>query len=893
MQYLDELLALYPEANRSNKKFILSSLLDAAPDRCGDETARLLWQETAEQDPIVRRQARYVLGRFLPRHTALNYGLPDPADRTSPTSATRVEADDRLIEAEQTTLVQVAGYMLRKVLKEAWELAHSGSPRVRDAACLLMGKLWTHRTVKALGDRTLVEGRISFGPAFALAEIGHKGARTALYEAAWAAGPTDPDIYMLLGSSPTKQSVSILEKHEEKATTYGRTNIAHALSSFPPAMARPLVERILSRDEDWPTAFVLDSIASWGDSSFFELAKQFFEKESSPFLRAQAARAIGTFRSPAAVEFCRARLKDKDPVVQAAAVDGLIRNATDLGALRDDILPLVESSAPRVRVRTMLLLAQSDPARLQEMLTEMVGSESTKDRRAAVHVLGFFGGQGVEDLLGSIAVDDPAPNVRTQAIRSLAGLQTPPAVEQLVATMARTTELDDIKDAMRALSCLDRALVGDALDGVLALPPLATGAAGRALLLRTIGVLAAVAYRPPPEVLLAALDDPEPTVVAGALEGVRRLGDNVPIDTLKKLAKHQDSKVRTRAAGALLTAGEFSAATDFIEMLSKGRESVKMSALNMLVDVACLIPLAVASDRFQGLCGLLRRQREAPEFATYQEGAPGTVSQVEIRPVAKPAAVERAVEYSLRSHHTGRQVIPDLDTLRLAYRAKVKAKQKQAGGTADWKIAARAMFRWPQVLVFVPFLVIGFFMYRAFDAPPPGETPTIQGAASLARGTFGTVELEGVCTAVGTGGKPRVLRPGMVVTAGDQLETDGKASVTLADALGNSIKLAPSSKVAFAEATPMTWSPVEVRYAFAEVAGDVTFDFRKVSETKVRLGASVLTLGRGAARITDDPPAKRVQQMMGEGALIEVTGRLARLTPGKSALVVTEAPPPQ
>lgn len=893
MQYLDELLALYPDANRSNKKFILASLLDATPDRCGDESARLLWEAMAEQDPVVRRQARYVLGRLLPRHTAQNYGLQDTADRASQLAKTRVEANDNALEAEQRELVQVAGYLLRKVLRETYELARSGTPMLRDAACLLLGRLWTHRTVKALAERTLKDGRVSFGPAFALVEAGHKHAREALYGAAWSAGPADPDIYMLLGSLPTKPSLTILEKHEEKASTYARTNIAHALSSFPPAMARPLVERIVSRNEDWPTAFVLDSIAAWGDATFFDLARTIYDRESSRFLRAQAARAIGSFRAEEAVAFCRARLKDPDPVVQSAALDGLIRNARDLSALREEIVPLARSPSARLRVRTMLLLAQSDPALLQDMLADMVSSSSMKERRAAVYVLGFLGGQGVEDLLASMALDDPAPGVRCQAIRSLGGLDTPAAVELLVVLASQTCDMNDLKEAVRALAAVRTTLVGGALEGLLALESMASGSAGRAQILRGIGVLAALAWRSPPDALLASLSDSEPAVVAGALEGLRRLGRGVPLDDVRKLEHHPDAKVRTRAAGALLASGDFSVSKLFVEMLTSGQEAVQMSALNILLDVACLIPLAVASDRFEGLSSSLRRQKKSPEFTTYQEGAlVGTQSQVDLRLVAKPAQIEVLVEHSIRKHHTAAHLIPDVKTLRVVYRKAVRARPGATTGAGSWKAALRAAFRWPQVLIFVPFLVLAFFAARAVEAPAPGEVGVILGPSGLARGVFGTVELTGVCTGVGPGGKPRILRDASVFSAGDQLETDGRAGATLADSLGNSIKLGPSSRLSFAAAEAMVWSPVEVRYSFDEIAGSVMLDFRKVSETKVRLGSSMFTLGRGSARIEDDPPGKRITQLMGEGTLIEGNGQLVRLAPGKSALVLVETSRP-
>src|SRR5262245_20928886 len=69
MNYLDELLALYPGRDVPTRRFLLSQVLDHAVDRFSDEVIEFLWTESLDAERVVGRQARHVMGRYIAGHS--------------------------------------------------------------------------------------------------------------------------------------------------------------------------------------------------------------------------------------------------------------------------------------------------------------------------------------------------------------------------------------------------------------------------------------------------------------------------------------------------------------------------------------------------------------------------------------------------------------------------------------------------------------------------------------------------------------------------------------------------------------------------------------------------------------------------------------------------------
>lgn len=876
MNYLDELLARYPDRDTAVKKFTLGRLLDASPGQATDELVELLWSEAGQPELALRHEAHYLLGRVLPRHTAAAYSLV-PA--TASPETTLVEGELRT-QPEIARIVTSAGVLLEPLLERVIGHALRGASRVRSSASMILGQLATPRIVEMVAGSVVSGAAVHFGLACALAESGQPQAHQALCEIVRTESARNPDLLMLLRSTPDRAALRCLEECEKTASTHGLMNIAHALGGFAPDACRPMAERLIAAG-GWPATYALDAVATWGDARCLASVIAACEGDQSKLIQVQAVRAAGAMGTGPALEFCRARLASPDASVQAAVLDALVPHVHDLAWLKEALISLCASEHVRIRVRAVTMLALVDPERSLPALRRMITSESTAERRGAAHVLGHIEGPKIDLLLERIAGNDPVFGVRAQAMRSLVNLGSlrgAPPLLHLLETSDDPAELAEVARAIASFPNEEAAAVLETFPGDHSgFPPPA-----RALLMRCAGTLAGAAGQAAPGYLLAALADPDPTVCRGALEGARCLGDLAPSDAVRALLGHADLRVRARAAGVLVAAGDLNGVDALAPMLGHEDEPVRLAALDMLLELANVLPHAVRTRRFEKLCEALSRKPVAP-------------APLPERELARPRQARSYDEQVAQSLLRARRIAPavkEFEALAASYQhvAPDRRPRKGAGAPVASAEGPLAAFRRsPLMMLWAAFAllgVVGVIGVSAFRGPRTStESVVAPGPAGLSPGTFGVTEVKGVCTRTAPGSAARVLRVGDIVAAGDLVEVSPNAKLTLTDSPGNALRFDPGSQLLFTSASALSWSPKEMRYAFENPGGDIQLDFRRAWETKLRLGTAMFTLTRGTVKVADDGPGRKLTQESGEGTLFTPTGTFVRLAPGKSASV--------
>jgi hypothetical protein len=195
-----------------------------------------------------------------------------------------------------------------------------------------------------------------------------------------------------------------------------------------------------------------------------------------------------------------------------------------------------------------------------------------------------------------------------------------------------------------------------------------------------------------------------------------------------------------------------------------------------------------------------------------------------------------------------------------------------------WVVALQATFQWPRVLMYLPVLVLAVVPFLGSREPAtPQEAPVVSAPPSVPRGKLALVTLEGFCGRQGAG----FLKPPDQVQAGDVLETEPRTIAVLADAVGNSIRMGPNSRLKIAASVAAPGSAKDQRYTFEGPRGDIQLDFRRAWETRVELGKAYLALTRGIIRITDGPDAKEFEVLAGEATLFTSSGAMHRITTGR------------
>ena len=906
MNHLDELLGLYPSSDWGARRYLLSHVGTLSAGLETDALLEFLWGETASEIPSLRHMARRQLGRVLPSCLRQTYGLE--AARAGVWSAWAAAGSPGL-PAAVTALPAGAGATgnaaqllaagwqpLWPLLERTLELLATGSPRIRLSASLVAGRVQTRTGMGALSRSVASRGTVSFLHAVALADLGAREAQARLVELVAEAGARAADLAMLLSDVPADRAVPALSGLAQSADPLVLTNVALALSGDGGAPARELLGRLVARGSGWVTAFALDALAAHPQTRDVALAEQVYARERGEFLKVQAVKLVGAVPGPDGLEFLKEALRAPLPRVKSAALEALARKKADAAPLARDAARELTSPVLKLRVNAMLVLARTDPAAIQPALDALVAADDVVSRIEAAYVLGYLRSPAGCEVLGDLIASDPALLVRLQAIKSLSKAD-PLRAQPILLAAALDPHPRVAALAARALSASPDSALEPAAEGLRVAAGKARNPVLKGVLLRAFGI--AVSRRglaaPVPDVLQVALSDAEEPVVLGALEGIKCLGGDA-LDRVVTLATSSNARLRHRAAVAAFLQGHVPAAASLGELLDSPEESRVQSGLQALLEIAILMPVALAAPQFSALRAAraaLAARPAAAEFARSEEPRSAPEEPLRARERGPPAggrfeplAVQLQLQRPARAARppaSGAARTPDapLD------RRQIEGATYLSGLPFSPRTVGEVLRLYrplvvAAVLLAVP-LVLILSRWQSGANGAAGHQPLPEGALRVA-------EVKGKAERGLPGRKLAPVAIGMDVAPGERVATGPGAQLLLSDGHGGAIYLGESSGVVVAVPAASATTPAATAFVFQDLSGDVLIDFKKTKGIELIFDREHLAGPAFAVRLLEDSTGRNLSVVSGEPRLFRPGSPGQRLIPGQTVALPAAAP---
>jgi HEAT repeat protein len=258
-------------------------------------------------------------------------------------------------------------------------------------------------------------------------------------------------------------------------------------------------------------------------------------EDADPWVRYYGARSIGRHGYHDAIELlARLAQQDKAQQVRIAAMEALGRIG---GARAVSILaPFIETRDRDLARAALKSLGMINHPDAMPPLLAALRSPNSLDRIDALNAIGERGGVGAEGALQWVAAVDSDPRVVKAAINSLEKLKTSESASALVALTADPSRRED---AISALAHL----------GEEQIEPIAQGLSHPQARVRiaVVEVLARMKRTHASELLVLALDDPEPSVRLAAVTALGQLGSRYADHKISVLAR-TDTDISVRAA---------------------------------------------------------------------------------------------------------------------------------------------------------------------------------------------------------------------------------------------------------------------------------------------------------------------------------------------------------
>ncbi|MBI4863554.1 MAG: HEAT repeat domain-containing protein [Candidatus Riflebacteria bacterium] len=607
MRRQDELLALYPGQDRFNRKFILSEVDRLALAFDSDEMLDFLQQEAAAKDPLVQHQALFTLNLFLPGYVRRKFAIERAREGLWSSYAVAVgdlekveaQADEKARETDRRRKEAFA--RLTPMTTRLLPLLEHASTTARTLSRLAIAQ-FPLKTVNDRLARTFEANPAEFELLLAFAQSGGGGpAHGPLADLLKQHGKTQPDHLLLLSSTPAETAVATVHELSSRTDTQGRMNLAQALSKMEVPDPTEAVRHLARFNEGWVDVYCLGLLAATGRPALIDEVLAIHDRSPHRFVKNQAVRAAGSLRGVKAQEFCLESLKEPVEPVRAQALESLVKMRCPPEVLKAAAAPLLKSKFLRARVNALLATVEPTGQTLPSDVREMLMSDDPMARVEAAYCFGYWQSPKAVNLLKTLAITDPHPNVAAQAVKSLSKYPAETALwpllsimkerqDQVARTVARVMARYEAAEAWYVLQVLLSTMEDRGADRM------------RSLLYRTVGALAGkVHVRPDLGPLVRGLTETDPAILLGALEGVKWYGREVGDDARRALhtaAGSLDPRISARALENLILLGDEPAIQKLSSKLASPEEPIVLKALEVALELGVLASEVIPAGRF-------------------------------------------------------------------------------------------------------------------------------------------------------------------------------------------------------------------------------------------------------------------------------------------------------
>lgn len=361
--------------------------------------------------------------------------------------------------------------------------------------------------------------------------------------------------------------------------------VAWACRDLAPALALPILRRLVDRPEEVLVAHALCTVETWTDPAGADLARRALAKAESADLRGRALRILANLgQEDAATLALRALKLGPDPLRQDA-FEALAVLGFDAREKRRRVAGLAESRDLNVAAAALISLSVRAPREVtQGPLRRLVAQGEEASLLVAARCLGYLPSPSSRLLLERLARLDsplvsfeavralgrhPREDSTTESLKSLLVSREVPGRAAAAAALVREQHVGDVEviEALRRYWDEDRA--------------------GRAEGLRSLGALSRGELAP----LLAEVAwNEERELAEPALDGLLALRTAPPEDVLRWSGAQPEPWRRARAALARWSGGETRALEDLLPLLLTAEApEARTEACRALRDAALLV----------------------------------------------------------------------------------------------------------------------------------------------------------------------------------------------------------------------------------------------------------------------------------------------------------------
>ena len=936
MRRQDELLLLYPGQGRLARKYLLSQMEALALAFDSDELLEFLQGELGSEDPVLRSQALFSLTRFLPGYVRKRYELADhlrsdwsEALGYKTTSLSTLAEETKEKSRVATAVGQAARMVTRPVVDSTVEALKGLAGWSRTRAVMALGH---YRMQANLAWLTAAAGQPQpdLGVGLSLAQLDRAEASRTLVKLVREKGPKNAELYLLLSGCDEQPAFDAVMDAIDRTDAVGRMNLSCVLARLGECDVVAAFHRLRQHGEGWVDTMALASLETLGRPDFLPVAREVFEKAPHRFMKIQALKLAGGISVTGSIQFCIDALKDADHGICAMAIESLVRLRTPLFEMREACLPFLTSQHVKAKVNSILVALPPEDAPDHPALRSLILSTSSVQRMEAAYCLGYLQSRKALQLLEAFTTVEPEPAVRDQAIKALSRYPAKVALRQLVPLLAAEDQRAVLTTA-RVITRYDGDESKHVCLAILEVLKRTKRPFVRAMLYRALGAASA---RPMPESIIAALntglDEADPTVVAGVLEGLvvaGTAGDAHLERKLRTLAESNNHRFKARALTCQFFEGDLEAPARLSRMLGSGDEKQVETALDCTLEIGMMLPAVAQGSRFPALQQALRTLSDSEECAEssrsellqpviidpppvarravdFQDrrgngglGAGDSGASPTVDASSPPANMSGGVAALRRDRDLTNKALPPAATpgsLGVAgvkdflrgvggtsrssnLRGEVtaitylvgKGLAKEAGGIGPW--LARPARRVVLAIALLVFVLTIAVLRSTRDAEGPYPVPP--GAPAHLWVDF--LKGQGTCN-------DQPLKLQSPVHPGDTLVTASGSTMLLVGPRGNRVIIRPGSSTTFDGA--FTSKRKGTFYRFHEARGNVLFEFKQGTALELILGPNRVMARSAWLQINREGASRSVMVVSGD-AVVQTAGDELHLVKGQSTVV--------
>ncbi len=238
-------------------------------------------------------------------------------------------------------------------------------------------------------------------------------------------------------SRPAFEYLSGLVDREEKVRPW----IAYAMEGFGDYDYQKVLTRLLESRDPWTVIQSVETMGRLGGAELTRRIGSVFRGLDHPLARVACLQAVAAAGERQGFEMAMEALATSNPVVQAAAVETLVKLPVPPEQYSEKVLALLDTRHPKLAMNVALATTLLDPRRAVRRVKDLLASGNPQELLQGIHCLAYMDYPQSSAILATVVSKASPGAMRIQAIRALGRRATDDP--QAAAYLSKLLELDD------------------------------------------------------------------------------------------------------------------------------------------------------------------------------------------------------------------------------------------------------------------------------------------------------------------------------------------------------------------------------------------------------------------------------------------------------------------